>query len=105
MPECVSFRLYLLPDAWKNFDIARDLRSSAMSNFPTHLEVRYSRKETHNGIILYMYLFPTVKYVPHATKQVAHHMMVYGCGEPGSNQSYWECASMDDLSDRSVQWF
>ena len=42
MPECVSFRLYLLLDAWENFDIALDLWSRAISNFATHHEVKYS---------------------------------------------------------------
>ena len=40
MPECVSFRLYLLLDAWENFDIALDLRSREISNFLTHLDVK-----------------------------------------------------------------
>ena len=53
MPECVLFRLYLLLDAWENFDIALDLRSGAISIFPTHFEVKYRRKETHSGIIFY----------------------------------------------------
>ena len=33
MPECVSFRLYILLNTWEKFR--------------THLEVKYSRKETH----------------------------------------------------------
>ncbi|WAQ98656.1 PHM-like protein [Mya arenaria] len=37
---------------------------------------------------------------PHASRDVAHHMMVYGCGQPGSNQSSWACGEMDDTSDR-----
>ncbi|XP_060067244.1 peptidylglycine alpha-hydroxylating monooxygenase-like [Ylistrum balloti] len=43
-----------------------------------------------------------VKYEPHATKAVAHHMMVYGCGKPGSDRPYWPCGEMDDSSDVSV---
>ena len=39
MPERVSCRLYLLLDAFENFDISLDLRSRKISNFPTHLEV------------------------------------------------------------------
>ena len=65
MPECVSFRLYLLLDAWENFDIALDLRSLAISNFPTHLEVKYSRKETHTDIIFYMYCIELFKGTVH----------------------------------------
>ena len=56
MPECASCRLYLLLDSLENFDIALDLRSRAISNFPSHLEVKYNRKETHTGIIFYIYL-------------------------------------------------
>ena len=57
MPECVSCRLYLhvLLDAWENFDITHDRRSRAISNFPTHFEVKYSRKEAPTAIIFYMY--------------------------------------------------
>ncbi|KAK3586825.1 hypothetical protein CHS0354_020041 [Potamilus streckersoni] len=43
-----------------------------------------------------------LKYEPHATKQVAHHMMVYGCLEVGSEEPYWECGEMDEKSDHSV---
>ena len=40
MPGSVSCRLYLRLDALENFDISRDQRSSEISNFPTHLEVK-----------------------------------------------------------------
>ena len=47
MPGRFSFRLYLLLDALENFDISQDLRSSEISNFPTHLEVNTTdRKRT-----------------------------------------------------------
>ncbi|CAG5124087.1 unnamed protein product, partial [Candidula unifasciata] len=31
------------------------------------------------------------KFTPHASKSIAHHMMVYGCRVPGSNESSWVC--------------
>ncbi|XP_033751022.1 peptidylglycine alpha-hydroxylating monooxygenase-like [Pecten maximus] len=43
-----------------------------------------------------------LKYEPHATKSVAHHMMVYGCGKPGSDKPYWPCGEMDAVSDEAV---
>ncbi|XP_060570176.1 peptidylglycine alpha-hydroxylating monooxygenase-like [Ruditapes philippinarum] len=43
-----------------------------------------------------------LKFEPHATKNVAHHMMVYGCSNPGSDRPYWSCGEMDDHSNRSV---
>ncbi|XP_062590678.1 peptidylglycine alpha-hydroxylating monooxygenase-like [Saccostrea cucullata] len=43
-----------------------------------------------------------LKYEPHASKEIAHHMMVYGCGEPGSTEDSWACGEMDDRSDDSV---
>ena len=55
MPEFVSFRLYLLLDALKNSDIARD----RISNFRTHLKVKYSQKETHTDIIFYIHIYNT----------------------------------------------
>lgn len=34
---------------------------------------------------------------------VAHHMLMYGCGEPGSAQPVWNCGEMakteDDLEE------
>ena len=42
-------------NAWENFDIKLDLRSRAISNFPTHLEVKYSRQKTLTGITFYIY--------------------------------------------------
>ncbi|KAL8622773.1 hypothetical protein ACOMHN_026894 [Nucella lapillus] len=32
-----------------------------------------------------------LRFVPHASMKVAHHMMVYGCGTPGSHEPHWSC--------------
>ncbi|KAL4713924.1 hypothetical protein ACJJTC_015578 [Scirpophaga incertulas] len=43
-----------------------------------------------------------VGFQPNATMHTAHHMLLYGCLEPGSNDSVWSCGEMqtneiDDL--------
>jgi len=35
-----------------------------------------------------------VGFRPNATKMTAHHMLVYGCEEPGSKASTWNCGEM-----------
>ena len=45
MPERVSFRLYLLLNAFEIFDISLNLRSREISNFPTHLKVNTTDRE------------------------------------------------------------
>ena len=52
MPECVSCRLYLLPDALENFYVLIDLRSREISNFPMLLEVNTADRK-HDVIITY----------------------------------------------------
>ncbi|CAH0405643.1 unnamed protein product [Chilo suppressalis] len=35
-----------------------------------------------------------VGFEPNATMHTAHHMLLYGCSEPGSNDSVWSCGEM-----------
>jgi len=35
-----------------------------------------------------------VGFRPNATKMTAHHMLIYGCEEPGSKKSTWNCGEM-----------
>ncbi|XP_072946506.1 peptidylglycine alpha-hydroxylating monooxygenase [Epargyreus clarus] len=35
-----------------------------------------------------------VGFKPNATMHTAHHMLLYGCSEPGSNESVWSCGEM-----------
>ncbi|XP_054739928.1 peptidylglycine alpha-hydroxylating monooxygenase isoform X1 [Anastrepha obliqua] len=37
-----------------------------------------------------------VGYEPNATMNTAHHMLIYGCGEPGSTKSVWNCGEMSE---------
>lgn len=37
-------------------------------------------------------------FVPHADKQVAHHMLLYGCEEPGQQEGTWDCGEMSAAS-------
>ncbi|XP_038208251.1 peptidylglycine alpha-hydroxylating monooxygenase [Zerene cesonia] len=38
--------------------------------------------------------FYIVGFKPNATMHTAHHMLLYGCSEPGSNDSVWSCGEM-----------
>ncbi|XP_075969155.1 peptidylglycine-alpha-hydroxylating monooxygenase [Anticarsia gemmatalis] len=35
-----------------------------------------------------------VGFEPNASMHTAHHMLLYGCSEPGSNESVWSCGEM-----------
>ncbi|KAJ0182728.1 hypothetical protein K1T71_002097 [Dendrolimus kikuchii] len=35
-----------------------------------------------------------VGFQPNASMHTAHHMLLYGCAEPGSNESVWSCGEM-----------
>uniref|UniRef100_A0A1B0GC47 peptidylglycine monooxygenase n=1 Tax=Glossina morsitans morsitans TaxID=37546 RepID=A0A1B0GC47_GLOMM len=35
-----------------------------------------------------------VGYEPNATMDTAHHMLVYGCGQPGTRHTVWNCGEM-----------
>lgn len=35
-----------------------------------------------------------VAFQPNASMNTAHHMLLYGCGEPGSNKPIWNCGEM-----------
>jgi Copper type II ascorbate-dependent monooxygenase, N-terminal domain len=41
-----------------------------------------------------LYLECTVGFEPNATMNTAHHMLMYGCGEPGSKSPIWNCGEM-----------
>ena len=41
----------------------------------------------------------TVEYLPNATKETAHHILIFGCGLPGYSerdtpQAVWDCGEM-----------
>ncbi|CAK1544472.1 unnamed protein product [Leptosia nina] len=38
--------------------------------------------------------FYIVGFKPNATMHTAHHMLLYGCSEPGSNDPVWSCGEM-----------
>lgn len=38
--------------------------------------------------------FNIVGFQPNASMHTAHHMLLYGCSEPGSNDSVWNCGEM-----------
>jgi len=38
------------------------------------------------------------KFVPHAVKEIAHHILIYGCERPGSNDKVWDCGEMNSKS-------
>ncbi|XP_020818089.1 peptidylglycine alpha-hydroxylating monooxygenase [Drosophila serrata] len=40
-----------------------------------------------------------VGFNPNATMNTAHHMLLYGCGEPGTTRTTWNCGEMNRASD------
>ncbi|XP_049291352.1 peptidylglycine alpha-hydroxylating monooxygenase [Anopheles funestus] len=42
-----------------------------------------------------------VGFEPNATMATAHHMLLYGCGEPGSESAVWNCGEMAGGSEES----
>ena len=55
MTYLVSLVLYLLLAALENFDIALDLRSRAISNFPAAAQSKYRGQGTNHDLIFLMY--------------------------------------------------
>ncbi|XP_019872325.2 peptidylglycine alpha-hydroxylating monooxygenase [Aethina tumida] len=43
--------------------------------------------------------FYIVGFEPNATMNVAHHMLLFGCSEPGATQNFWNCGEMGAMSD------
>lgn len=39
-----------------------------------------------------------VSFSPHASMRRTHHMMVYGCSEPGNTTPYWECPFAEEVT-------
>uniref|UniRef100_A0A1B0DH92 peptidylglycine monooxygenase n=1 Tax=Phlebotomus papatasi TaxID=29031 RepID=A0A1B0DH92_PHLPP len=39
-----------------------------------------------------------VGFEPNATMNTAHHMLLYGCGKPGSSRPVWDCGEMSRRS-------
>ena len=37
---------------------------------------------------------PTVSFEPNATQNTAHHMLLYGCEQPGTDDAVWSCGDM-----------
>lgn len=42
----------------------------------------------------FIYFEYLVGFVPNAKMDTAHHMLVYGCGAPGSQAPVWNCGEM-----------
>lgn len=38
---------------------------------------------------IYIAIFISVGFEPNATMHTAHHMLLYGCSEPGTNDPVW----------------
>lgn len=59
-------------------------------------EVRPTKPDTYLCHTLKMN--PTADYIvgfrPHANMETSHHVLLYGCGEPGSKNAVWNCGEM-----------
>ncbi|KAI8777317.1 peptidylglycine alpha-hydroxylating monooxygenase [Biomphalaria glabrata] len=43
-----------------------------------------------------------IRFKPHAKKETAHHMMVYGCHQPASHDASWHCFNTDNSDENGV---
>ena len=44
------------------------------------------------------------KFVPQASKNVAHHILIYACENPGSKEEVWSCGEMNVRGGPKSQW-
>ncbi|CAB4059208.1 PHM [Lepeophtheirus salmonis] len=42
-------------------------------------------------------------YCPNASQHTAHHMLIYGCTEPGSTNEVWNCGEMSTTTDSAFE--
>lgn len=64
-----------------------------------HMRTPYTHTRTHN--VLTTSLLPlAVGFQPEVTNKV-HHLLLFGCDEPYSRDSHWDCKSMFGLCARS----
>lgn len=52
-----------------------------------------NRPQNHSEF-LFKICFFLVGFQPNASMNVAHHMLMYGCGDVGSTQPVWNCGEM-----------
>jgi len=43
------------------------------------------------------------EYFPHANMEIAHHILLYGCGTPGSTNKVWNCGEMASSNDKTFE--
>ena len=52
-----------------------------------------------------MRMEPNAEYIlefePHATKEIAHHMVLWGCNKPASKAEIWDCNDMENVGSES----
>ncbi|XP_031845532.1 peptidylglycine-alpha-hydroxylating monooxygenase [Nomia melanderi] len=44
-----------------------------------------------------------IGFEPNATMATAHHILLYGCGNPGSSKSVWDCGEMEHRADETTK--
>jgi len=75
-----------------NTNIARSVLVHAHQSRPHyHLLYRYVLVHRIRSIIILklIVIIRIVGFNPNATMNTAHHMLLYGCGEPGTTKTTW----------------
>lgn len=44
-----------------------------------------------------------IGFEPNATMASAHHIILYGCGKPGSSKPVWDCGEMADSKNDNLE--
>lgn len=52
---------------------------------------------------LFLHLHRLAAFNPSATSKDAHHILLFGCSEPGSDDEIWNCGEMSHANDHSKQ--
>lgn len=58
--------------------------------------------EKPDDLLCYSYKLPEresyiLQFIPHASMAVAHHMMVYGCGNTANSKPFWSCPLIEEV--------
>ncbi|CAL8276516.1 unnamed protein product [Merluccius merluccius] len=72
-------------------------------NFSVHIHMPGVTPKASDSYLCMAVPVPTkrdiyiVNFVPHASMDIAHHMLLYGCQTPVSTSGYWDCGSVQGI--------
>uniref|UniRef100_A0A673IEX4 Peptidylglycine alpha-amidating monooxygenase n=1 Tax=Sinocyclocheilus rhinocerous TaxID=307959 RepID=A0A673IEX4_9TELE len=80
-------------NAWSDpNDCSRTRHPFVLSNpYNFSLDIRIPGVIPTEVRVIYVFFCDLLDFVPHATMDTAHHMILYGCKTPYATQGYWDC--------------